>query len=104
LGGLDRGGEDYKKLAETVRKNKINVIVFFPNAGEKMWQEIKTEFKNKDLPNHLFTESMQEAVEFCFKHTPKGKACLLSTAAPSFSIFKDYEDKANQFRQCISNL
>ena len=36
---------------------------------------------------------MNKAVEFAYKYTEKGKICLLSCASPSYSIWKNFEEK-----------
>jgi UDP-N-acetylmuramoylalanine--D-glutamate ligase len=104
LGGLDRG-YDFKKLAERISKSKIQNIVLFPESGKKIWSEIKKIYKKKKLklPNHIETKNMSEAVKFCYERTSSGKICLLSTASPSFSIFKDYKEKGDLFKSEILN-
>lgn len=44
---------------------------------------------------------MQEAVKFAYKHTEKGKICLLSTASPSYSLWENFEEKGDLFQKCI---
>jgi UDP-N-acetylmuramoylalanine-D-glutamate ligase len=44
---------------------------------------------------------MSEAVKFAFKNTWKWKICLLSTASPSYSIWKNFEEKWDLFREEI---
>lgn len=102
LGGSDRG-QDFKSLAQEILNQKTSSLVLFPDTGEKIWKAIE-ELKPEKLPERIFTRDMQEAVNFCYKHTPQGKVCLLSTASPSFSIFKDYADRANQFKRAIDEL
>jgi UDP-N-acetylmuramoylalanine-D-glutamate ligase len=41
------------------------------------------------------------AVDFAFKYTQKNKICLLSTAAPSYSIRKNFEEKWDLFKQFV---
>jgi UDP-N-acetylmuramoylalanine--D-glutamate ligase len=95
LGGQDRGG-DYKKLCEEIKKRKIRNIILFPDTGKKIFKQLKNE---KEM--RLFNVSnMKEAVKIAKENTKK--ICLLSPAAPSFNLFKDYKDRANQFKKYVN--
>lgn len=90
LGGEDRG-YDFTKLEMTIRHFGIKNIVLFPETGRRM-------FKQDQGLNTLFTSNMAEAVQFAYKYTTQGKICLLSTASPSYSLWKNFEEKGDQFR------
>ena len=49
----------------------------------------------------LHTDDMQAAVAFAFQYTEPGKICLLSTASPSYSIWKNFEEKGDLFQKTI---
>ncbi|MEK7550335.1 MAG: UDP-N-acetylmuramoyl-L-alanine--D-glutamate ligase [Patescibacteria group bacterium] len=102
LGGTDRG-QNFESLARELLQEKVSAVALFPDTGKRIWNAIE-KLTSSEVPEHIFVEGMQEAVDFCYKNTPKGKVCLLSTASPSYSVFRDYEDKANHFRQAIANL
>ena len=44
---------------------------------------------------------MKEAVDFAFEFTSVWKICLLSTASPSYSVWKNYEEKWDEFKKEI---
>jgi UDP-N-acetylmuramoylalanine--D-glutamate ligase len=44
---------------------------------------------------------MAEAVELSYQHTPKGRICLLSPAASSFNLFRDYKHRGDEFKKWI---
>jgi UDP-N-acetylmuramoylalanine-D-glutamate ligase len=44
---------------------------------------------------------MNEAVEAAFDNTESKKICLMSCASSSFSLFKDYEEKALLYKECL---
>ncbi len=96
LGGEDRG-YDFRELEKTIRKYKIKNIVLFPTSGERM-------LKSKKGLNILSTKSMEEAVLFAYTHTKKGSICLLSTASPSYSVWKNFEEKGNEFQKFVELL
>jgi UDP-N-acetylmuramoylalanine-D-glutamate ligase len=41
---------------------------------------------------------MTEAVKFAYQHTPPNQICLLSTASPSYSLWRDFQEKGDQFK------
>lgn len=95
LGGTDRG-YDFRLLMEKVQEYWIQNLVFFPPSGEKM-ARLLPDFKGKVL----HTDDMQAAVAFAFQYTEPGKICLLSTASPSYSIWKNFEEKGDLFQKAI---
>ena len=94
LGGQDRG-YNFSKLEKVIKRYKIKNVVLFPDSGKKI--------KLKGL-NILKTKSMEEAVKFAFKHTGLGKICLLSCASPSYSLWKNFEEKGDQFQSAVKKI
>ena len=96
LGGQDRG-YDFSKLEKQIRKKGIKNVVLFPDSGQRI-------FKSKKGLNILETREMKEAVAFAYEHTPRGSVCLLSTASPSYSVWKNFEEKGEQFQFWVKKL
>jgi UDP-N-acetylmuramoyl-L-alanine---L-glutamate ligase len=101
LGGLDRG-YDFKELIEVIRKSKIRNLVLFPDSGKRM-EELLRENPG-DSYTILRSSSMEEAVRFAYDHAPKGTVCLLSTASPSYSVWKNFEEKGDLFQRYVKEL
>ncbi len=97
LWGTNRGYQ-FEWLVKKLEQYKIKNIVLFPDS----WIKIKQLLGNNDF-NILETSSMKEAVIFAFKNTQKWKICLLSTASPSYSLWKNFEEKWNTFQTEIKN-
>src|SRR3989344_324680 len=96
LGGTDRG-YDFTPLEKTIKKYNIKNIVLFPESGTRM-------LKNTEGLNILKTNSMEQAVLFAYRHTKPGQVCLLSCASPSYSLWKNFEQKANAFKKSVKKL
>ena len=100
LGGQDRG-YDFGELVKVIATLKIPNLVAFPDSGKTIIETLHAETSWK--PNILETSSMKEAVAFAYKNTPKGTICLLSTASPSYSLWKNFEEKGNQFQKYVTS-
>ncbi|AZQ57417.1 UDP-N-acetylmuramoyl-L-alanine--D-glutamate ligase [Maribacter sp. MJ134] len=97
VGGVDKGNQ-YKELMPLVRE-KVKAIVCLGMDNEK----IKETFGNVvDLVVETF--AMEEAVKVAYKIAERGDSVLLSPACASFDLFKNYEDRGNQFKNCVKNL
>ena len=97
VGGVDKGN-DYNELLPLVRE-KVKAIICL---GIKKKKIIETFSSISDLI--LETTSMSEAVNFAYKIAKPNDAVLLSPACSSFDLFEDYEDRGNQFKECVRKL
>ncbi|MEQ9581808.1 MAG: cyanophycin synthetase, partial [Arenibacter sp.] len=97
VGGVDKGN-DYKELMPLVRE-KVKAIICLGLDNSK----IKDAFGNVvDLVVETF--AMDEAVKVAYKIAERGDTVLLSPACASFDLFKNYEDRGNQFKEAIKKL
>jgi UDP-N-acetylmuramoylalanine--D-glutamate ligase len=97
LGGIDKGN-DYSLIRELVRE-KVKAIVCLGVDNRKIHEA----FKN-DVPVIVNTSSAKEAVHTSFRLANKGDVVLLSPACASFDLFKNYEDRGQQFKQAVREL
>jgi len=97
LGGIDKGN-DYSLITDLVRE-KVKAIVCMGTDNKK----IVTAFKNV-VPVIIETASAKDAVEQSFKLATKGDVVLLSPACASFDLFKNFEDRGNQFKVAVKDL
>ncbi len=97
VGGVDKGN-DYSELLPLVRE-KVKAIICLGVDNKKI---IETFSPIIDLI--VETESMDEAVKISRKIAEKKDSVLLSPACASFDLFKDYEDRGNQFKEAVRNL
>lgn len=101
LGGQDRG-YNFENLVKKLAEKKVNVIVLFPESGDGIAKEIEN-IENYH-PIILRTTVMDEAVRFCIEKSPRPALILLSCASPSYSIFKNFEEKGGKFKEAILNF
>lgn len=98
LGGQNRG-YDFSLLARRIRDRRIPVIILFPDSGAAIRRAlVSVSYVPVQM---LATSDMADAVRFVLAHAPKGSVCLLSTASPSYSIWKNFEEKGNLFAQFV---
>lgn len=98
VGGSDKGS-DYSQLAKKIIACGVeNVAVLGKGTGQTIASLIG-KLKTKSKPKIFFIDSMEKAVGIAFSKTKKGKVCLLSPGSASFNIFKDYQDRGNQFKK-----
>jgi len=97
VGGQDKGN-DYSPLLKLVKK-KVKAIVCMGVDNSK----IISVFGEMKKPM-LETRSAQEAVKAAAGFAEKGDAVLLSPACASFDLFKNYEDRGEQFREAVLKL
>lgn len=87
---------NFENLVKIIEQSDIKNIVLFPES----WENIKKWLKIGSY-NILETDSMQKAVGFAFQNTSAWKICLLSTASPSYSLWKNFEFKWDEFKNEI---
>ena len=97
LGGVDKGN-DYSLIRDLV-KEKVKAIVCLGVDNRK----IHDAFKN-DVALMVNTSSADEAVKAAFHFANKGDVVLLSPACASFDLFKNYEDRGEQFKKAVRDL
>ncbi|HMK18820.1 MAG TPA: UDP-N-acetylmuramoyl-L-alanine--D-glutamate ligase [Chitinophagaceae bacterium] len=97
LGGVDKGN-DYSLITELV-KEKVKAIICLGSDNRKIHEA----FGNitSTIAN---TGSASEAVHAAFHFAEKGDVVLLSPACASFDLFKNYEDRGNQFKKAVKEL
>jgi len=97
LGGVDKGN-DYSELYDLVKEKCIG-LVFLGVDNTKLHEA----FDKFDIPKVDVT-SMEDCVNECYKMAHPGSCVLLSPCCASFDLFKNMEDRGDQFKQCVRNL
>ena len=97
LGGKDKGN-DYSEIFDLVRQKCIG-LVFLGVDNSKL----HAAFDGFGLPI-ADVKSMKDCVDECFKMAKPGSTVLLSPCCASFDLFKNMEDRGEQFKECVKNL
>lgn len=97
LGGVDKGN-DYSLIADLV-KEKVKAIICLGTDNRKIHEA----FGNM-VGTIVNTSTAAEAVHAAFYFSEKGDVVLLSPACASFDLFKNYEDRGNQFKKVVKEL
>ena len=97
VGGKDKGN-DYTTIAPLV-KEKCSAIVYLGADNAKLHDS----FDSLGLPV-ADTHSMKDCVEACVRLAHKGDAVLLSPCCASFDLFRNMEDRGEQFKTLVRAL
>ena len=97
-GGVDKGN-DYTVLHDLVKDGKVKVLICLGTDNEKL----KKAFAGM-IAEIRETQDIREAVLWGQQLAAKGEVVLLSPACASFDLFKNYEDRGEQFRSAVLNL
>ncbi|OUV49374.1 MAG: UDP-N-acetylmuramoyl-L-alanine--D-glutamate ligase [Flavobacteriaceae bacterium TMED116] len=97
VGGIDKGN-DYEELIPLVQE-KVKAIICLGKNNEKLINVFQS------IVNVIVeTESIDEAVKIAHNIAKRKETVILSPACASFDLFKNYEDRGNQFKKAVRNL
>ena len=97
LGGKDKGN-DYSHIFDLVKEKCIG-LVFLGVDNSKL----HAAFDGFGIPI-ADVKSMKDCVDECYKMAKPGSCVLLSPCCASFDLFKNMEDRGDQFKECVRNL
>ena len=97
IGGKDKGN-DYDAIKPLLKKKCVGLV--YLGADNK---KLHDNFDNMGIPVRD-THSMKECVEACYEMAKPGDTVLLSPCCASFDLFKNMEDRGEQFKTLVRNL
>lgn len=96
-GGIDKGN-DYNLIKDAVKK-KVRALICLGKDNDKLRKAF-----GDVVPVIKETQSVKELVKISLDLAEKGDVVLLSPACASFDLFKNYEDRGDQFRVAVKEL
>ena len=79
---------------------KVKYLVLIGETAEK----IDLCAKQHGFYSIVHMDTLEEAVEFCYRNARPGDAVLLSPACASWDMFESYEQRGNLFKEYVRNL
>lgn len=99
IGGMDRGIE-YDDLITWLSEHHVPHIILMYDTGKRICQEIRQKYPDFTSPERLvLVETLEDAVAAARTLTAPGAACVLSPAAASYGIFKNFEERGDVFQK-----
>lgn len=96
-GGVGKG-QDFAPLATAVATQCAAVVVFGQDAGL-----IKQALSTTQVPIYE-CDTLEQATHMAAGLAKTGQAVLMSPACASFDQFKNYQHRADVFRQCVQSI
>ncbi len=96
-GGVDKGN-DYNIIKDQVQK-KVRALICLGKENDKLkkaFSDVVATIKE--------TQSVKDLVRLALEEAQQGDVVLLSPACASFDLFKNYEDRGDQFRKAVLEL
>lgn len=126
VGGMDRG-IDYSALVEFIKATPDVLFILCYKTGLRIYEELGYEdvynsaypkelgnvmstlyvpnpdefYKNRLPMNVMLTPNLDYAYLEAIRNTNKGKAIILSPAAPSYGYFKNFEERGEYFKALV---
>lgn len=100
LGGSDKGAS-YDELADAVMENEVKAVVVIGDTAP----DISSVLRNKGYKNIVQgSDTMSEIVAQAKDASRPGDVVLLSTGCASFGLFKNYQDRGEQFTRAVQSI
>lgn len=102
LGGMDRG-IDYAPLVEFLSDFQVNIICM-EASGKRIYDMIQSAESFKSPERSHYVAHLEEAVKLASEITKEGQSVLLSPAAASYGIFRNFEERGDIFKKLVADL
>ena len=92
VGGQDRGIHR-EGMIEYLNQRPYLKLICLPDTGHRIFDRLTNEKYRVD--------NLEQAVKIAYQVTDAGQACVLSPASPSYTFFKNFEERGRIFKQQV---
>ncbi len=124
VGGMNRGLH-YGDFINHLLDSKLACLIGLPDTGYQICEQVAAALGQREKEGKvekaeslataataggghpllvLKAADMDEAVALAYRHTEAGASCLLSPAASSYNIYKNFEERGNHFKRAVQQL
>lgn len=101
IGGMDRD-ISYVNLEQYLSQSKVAHIILMEATGKRIYEEILQNMPDFYGKERLYVvDHLEDAVRLAKEITAKGGSCILSPAAASYGIFKNFEERGDCFQRLV---
>lgn len=100
LGGMDRG-IDYEPLIEYLLTSSPNHVICMYDSGKKLFDLLSNRMTVADKDKLYYASTLEEACSYAKRVAEVGSAVILSPAAASYGVFKNFEERGDKFKEYV---
>ena len=101
IGGMDRD-ISYVNLEKYLSDSDVAHIILMEETGRRIYREIMENMPNFHGKERLYVvDHLEDAVKLAKEITQKGGSCILSPAAASYGIFRNFEQRGERFQELV---
>lgn len=102
-GGYDKH-LDYEPIAKPI-VNKVNKLILMGQTANKISTVVKIEAKRQNKNIEIYrVKDMEEAVRKAKEIAEDGEVVVLSPASASFDMFKNFEERGDNFKKLVNDI
>ena len=95
-------GIDYSRLIDFLLTHHVDNVIFMYDSGKRIYETIRqADPEHRATSGFVYRQTLEEAVRYARKVSKPGQACVLSPAAASYGVFKNFEERGNEFRRLV---
>ena len=80
----------------------VPYIILMEATGKRIFKEIRQDYPDfQKMERLILTDHLEDAVKEAQKLTRPGHSCLMSPAAASYGIFKNFEERGEVFARLV---